>query len=120
MAAKTKQTEPDGEPAPIGHGDLVDWAEMFEPSPEAAFVGALGYAEKMLAPRALAEERRKAGDPSRRARAIMIAAVRFPSPTSARAVSVGATASSGTAMRNRRASGTIPCAVRWCGRSITS
>lgn len=64
MATKPKQTEPDEEAPPFGYGDLAQWAEIFEPSPEAAMVGAMGYAEKVLVPRALAEARRKAGDPS--------------------------------------------------------
>ena len=71
MAMKTKQAPrknvTEGEKVPPGangYGDLADWADIFEPSPEAAFVCAWEYAAKVLTPRALAQERRKAGDPS--------------------------------------------------------
>ena len=47
-----------------GRGFLSEWAGIYEPDPLVAAQIVWRYAAKVLTPRALAEERRKAGDPS--------------------------------------------------------
>ena len=51
-------------PAEIGYGELAQWADMYCDDGEVAHHVAWRYAAKVLAPRRLAQARRKAGDPS--------------------------------------------------------
>ncbi|WP_375205889.1 hypothetical protein [Hyphococcus sp.] len=66
MAKRAKQAkEGEGEtPEEERIGELAEWAGIHEPDCLVAAQIVWKYAEKVLTPRALAEERRKAGDPS--------------------------------------------------------
>ncbi len=66
MAKRAKQAKGgEGEtPEEERIGELAAWAGIYEPDPLVAAEIIWRYAAKVLTPRALAQERRKAGDPS--------------------------------------------------------
>ncbi|WP_375203070.1 hypothetical protein [Hyphococcus sp.] len=64
MATKQAKEDERKTPAALGFGELADWAGIYEPAPLVAAEIVWRYAAKVLAPRALAEARRKEGDPS--------------------------------------------------------